>query len=216
MNLILFGPPAAGKGTQADNLVKKFNLVKVSTGDLLRNEIQKKSNLSIEIKTNIDKGILVSDNIINYLIENILSKQEYHNRLIFDGYPRNLNQIENLNTLLHKYNQKISCVLNLEIDKEIIIKRVLGRKICTKCGLIFNKYFKPANISTHKCDSKFLDKRSDDNEKTILKRIDTYLEKRISVLNYYKDQKLLHQINGMREIDQIFQEIQSIIASLEA
>ena len=151
MNIILFGPPGAGKGTQADNIAKKFTLHKVSTGDLLREEIDKNTNLGVEIRSTIDKGALVSDDIINNLIMKILSDKNFFNRLIFDGYPRNLNQAKNLDLLVKKYNQKISCVLNLNVDRESVIKRILGRQICTNCGLIFNENFKPSTNSNHPC-----------------------------------------------------------------
>ena len=143
MNIILFGPPGSGKGTQADNIVKNFNSYKISTGDLLRVEMKKNTDLGKEIKTKIDRGSLVSDDIINNLIVKILSSMKNINGLIFDGYPRNWNQAKSLDSLIKKYNQKISCVLSLNIDKETIIKRVLGRLICTKCGLTFNKYLNP-------------------------------------------------------------------------
>ena len=138
MNIILFGPPGAGKGTQANNIVKSFNLHKVSTGDLLRDETSKKTKLGSKIKSIIDKGSFVSDEIINDLVEKILSDKKYFNRLVFDGYPRNLTQAKNLDILLKKYNQKISCVISLNVDKNIVIKRILGRQMCTNCELIFN------------------------------------------------------------------------------
>ena len=216
MNIVLFGPPGAGKGTQGDKLAKDFNLIKISTGDLLRNEIQKASPVGEEIKSIIDKGKFVSDGIINNLIENVLTNTNYYNRLIFDGYPRNLDQAKSLNSFVKKYDQKISCVLSLNVSKELIIKRILGRQICTKCGLIFNEYFNPSTDKKHKCDTKFLVKRSDDNEKTILQRYKTYLDKSLPILNHYKKLNLLHEIDGKMGIDQIFEKISRIIASLEA
>ena len=215
MNIILFGPPGAGKGTQADKIVKNFNLYKVSSGDLLREEIKKNTNSGNKIKSIIDKGLLVSDNIINDLIIKILSDKKLYHRLIFDGYPRNLEQVINLDTCIKRYKQKISCVINLNVEKEFTIKRILGRQICTNCGLIFNEYFKPSISKDHPCDPKFLSKRSDDNEETIVKRFETYLSKTLPVLDFYKKQNLLHHINGMADIDQIFNKIRDIIASLE-
>ena len=216
MNVILFGPPGAGKGTQADNIARVFNLHKVSTGDLLRDEIKNKTDLGKKIKSIVDKGLFVSDSVINNLIINPLSHKKFHNRLIFDGYPRNLNQAKNLDLLIKKHDQKISYVFSLNVDKELLIKRILGRQICSNCGLIFNKYFKLATNKNHTCDPKFLSKRSDDNEKTIINRFETYIDKTLPILDFYKEQNLLHQINGMADIDQIFKEIQAIIASLEA
>ncbi len=215
MNIILFGPPGAGKGTQANNLIKNYNLFKVSTGDLLRNEVKNRTALGVKIESVINKGSLVSDGIINDLITKILSDSKFANRIVFDGYPRNLNQTKALEQLMNKYNQKISCVLSLEVEKEIVIKRILGRQICSKCGLIFNEYFSPSNNKNHKCDSKFLQKRSDDSEKTVKDRFDTYLEKTLPILNFYKKQNLLHQINGSAKITDIYKEIQGIITSIE-
>ena len=215
MNIILFGPPGAGKGTQGDTLAKDFDLFKISTGDLLRDEIKKKSTLGNKIKSLMAQGILVSDDIINNLIEKILSNQSYNNRLIFDGYPRNLNQAKNLDNLINKYNQKISSVLSLEVEEKILIQRILGRQICSKCGLIFNEFFKPATKKNHDCDSKFLQKRPDDNEKTIKSRFGTYISETLPVLDHYRDQKLLYEIEGKSDIREIYKEIHRIIQSLE-
>ena len=215
MNIILFGPPGAGKGTQGTKIVKKFNLHKVSTGDLLREEIKNNTDLGNKIKSMMDAGSLISDNIINDLITKVISNKKFYNRLIFDGYPRNLKQAKNLDSQIKKYKQKISCVLSLNVDKESIIKRISGRQICVNCGLIFNEYYYPASSKNHSCDPKFLSKRSDDNKKTIINRFETYLNKTLPILDFYKEQNLLHQINGMAKIDQIFDEICGIIASLE-
>ena len=216
MNIILFGPPGAGKGTQADILVQSYELHKVSTGDLLRDEIKNNTDVGNKIKFLMDRGELVSDDIINNLITNILSNKKFYNRLIFDGYPRNLNQAKKLDLFLKEYKQKISSVFSLEVNRESIIKRVIGRQICSCCGLIFNKYYKPAISENHTCDPKYLNKRSDDNESTIINRFETWSDITLPILNYYKQQNLLHQINGMDEINEIFAKIRVIIASLEA
>lgn len=214
MNIVLFGPPGAGKGTQGDNLVKDYNLFKISTGDLLREEIKNKSILGGKIKTIIDQGLFVSDDIIESLIAKILSNKIYFNRLIFDGYPRNLNQVKSLNFLMEKYQQKISCVLSLKIDKKSVVKRILGRQVCSNCGLIFNKYFNKSTREKHSCNSKFLLIRPDDNEETLKSRFDTFTKETLPILNYYQKHNLLHEINGMNKIDEIYKEIQRIIHSL--
>ena len=216
MNIILFGPPGAGKGTQADNLVKDYNLFKVSTGDLLRQEIKKKTPIGLKIKSPVDQGSLVSDLIIANLLEEVIANKAYSNRMIFDGYPRNLNQVKNLESLVKKYDQKISCILFLQVDLNIIIKRISGRKVCSKCGNIFNDFFNPTSSNIHKCDPKFLEKRSDDNENVIKNRFATYEKETLPILNYYSDKRLLHQIDGMMKIDQIYGQISGIIDSLEA
>ena len=215
MNVILFGPPGAGKGTQADNIVKFFNLHKISTGDLLRSEVQNNSDIGNKIKSVMDKGLFVSDDIINNLIIKILSNNKFYNRLVFDGYPRNLNQAKNLDLLIKKHDQKISYVFSLNVDKELLIKRILGRQTCTNCGSIFNEYFRPSTNKNHTCGTKFLVKRSEDNEKTILYRFQAYLDKTLPILDFYKKLNLLHQINGRPEIDQIFKEICAIMGFFE-
>tara|TARA_B110000263_G_C15036725_1_gene386654 strand:- start:20 stop:670 length:651 start_codon:yes stop_codon:yes gene_type:complete len=215
VNIILFGPPGAGKGTQSNNISKEFNLHKIATGDLLREEINRKTSLGDEIKSLIDKGLFVSDEIINNLIIKTLADKKYFNRLIFDGYPRNINQAEKLDILMNKYDQKIHCVLNLNVDKNIVIKRILGRQICSNCGLTFNKYLKNSIHDNHKCDKKFLETRTDDNPQTIEKRFDIYTKITLPILEYYRKQNLLREINGMGDINQIYKEILGIISSLD-
>ena len=194
---------------------QKLNDYKISTGDLLREEVKKKSELGVKIKSILDQGLLVSDDIINDLIENILSNKKYFNRLIFDGYPRNFNQVKYLDILIKKYNQKISCALNLKVDQDVIIKRIIGRQVCFKCGLVFNEFFNPSTKANHRCDIKFLQKRSDDNEKTARSRFETYSKETLPILNYYQKQNLLYEIDGTNHIHEIYKEIRRIIHSLE-
>jgi len=211
----MFGPPGAGKGTQSDNLAKNFNLFKISTGDLLREEINKKSELGIKIKYIIDEGKLASDEITNNLVSKIISDKKYFDRLIFDGYPRNLDQAKTLDVMIKKYNQKISCVMNLKVNEKVITKRILGRQVCSKCGIIFNEFYNPATKANHNCDTKFLLKRSDDNEETIINRIETYAKETLPILNYYRKQNLLYEIEGTGDISTIYKEICGIINSLD-
>ena len=215
MNIILFGPPGAGKGTQADIIVKNFKLIKISTGDLLREEMEQKTDLGLKIKSRMDQGKLIADDIITDLITKIISEKKSAEDIIFDGYPRNLNQAKILDTLIKKYNQRISCVLSLDVDKETLKKRILGRIICTNCGMTFNKYFNPPNEKTHDCGANYLKLRSDDTENTINSRIEIYTNQTLPILEYYEDKKILHKIDATGEIDKIYEEIRGIITSLE-
>lgn len=215
MIIIIFGPPGAGKGTQAEILKKDFNLHKISTGDLLRDEIKNKSPLGGKIDTLLKKGQLVSDDLINDLIETILSNKKYFNRIIFDGYPRNLNQAKYLDLIIKKHKQSLTCALSLKVDQDAVIKRIVGRQVCSKCGLTFNKFYNKATLQNHKCGESFLQKRSDDSEKTAINRLKTYDKETLPLLDYYKNQKLLYEIDGTSDINVIYSEIKGIIHSLE-
>ena len=186
MNLIIFGPPGAGKGTQSKFIVKKFKMFQLSTGDFLRNEIANNTIIGKKISSIINKGSLVSDDIVSNLIEKVISNSKYHDNIIFDGYPRSLNQAKNLDILLKKYNQKISLVLKLSVSLETIKKRISERKN--------------------------LEKRADDNEEIAVKRYQTYEKSTEPVIEFYKKLNLLKVIDGERSIDQINKEISDIIA----
>ena len=185
MNIILFGPPGAGKGTQSKYLVDKLNSFQVSTGDILREEIKRNTIIGQQITNNMNEGKFVSDEIVNDLIENIIYDPQKKDKLIFDGYPRSLSQAKYLDLLLEKSNQKIDHIFFLNVNKETIIERIEKRKI--------------------------LENRSDDDTDTILKRYDTYMETTRPVLDYYSKNPNFHEINGTQEIDQITKEIEAFI-----
>ena len=185
MNIIIFGPPGAGKGTQAKNLVNKLDNFQVSTGDMLRDEIRKDTETGKKIINNMNDGKFVDDEIVNKLLERIIFDPKKKNKLIFDGYPRTINQAKNLEKLLSKSNQKIDYIFFLNVNKNSIIKRIEKRKI--------------------------LEKRSDDEADTILKRYDTYMDITKPVLEYYSKNKNFHEIDGSMEIINIYQKIEEIL-----
>ena len=185
MNIILFGPPGAGKGTQSKYLVHKLNNFQVSTGDILREEIKKNSDIGQQIKNNMNEGKFVSDKIVNELIQKQIDDPQKKDKLIFDGYPRSLSQAKYLDLLLIKSNQKIDHIFFLNVNKQTIIERIEKRKI--------------------------LENRSDDDTDTILKRYDTYMQTTRPVLDYYSKNPNFHEINGTQEISQITKEIEAFI-----
>ena len=185
MNIILFGPPGAGKGTQSKYLVNKLNNFQVSTGDILREEIKKGSDIGQQITNNMNEGKFVSDEIVNALIKKLIDDPKKKEKLIFDGYPRSLSQAKYLDSLLDKSNQNIDHIFFLNVNKDTIIERIEKRKI--------------------------LENRSDDNTDIILNRYVTYMETTRPVLDYYSKNLNFHEINGTQEIDQITKEIEAFI-----
>ena len=185
MNLILFGPPGAGKGTQSKYLVKKLNGYQISTGDMLREEIKKNSEIGKKIFNDMNEGKFVSDEIVNNLIKNTISDPKKKNRLIFDGYPRSLSQAKNLDLLLDKTEQKISFIFFLNVNKDTIIQRIKKRKT--------------------------LENRSDDELNTILKRYDTYMNTTKPVLDFYSKNSNFYELDGALEIDEITTKIDTFL-----
>ena len=215
MNIVIFGPPGAGKGTQSKFIVKKFNLFQLSTGELLRNEIINKTQLGLNISSTMNSGNLVSDKIVSDLIEIYISNNDYNDRLIFDGYPRNISQAENLNLLLKKYNKKLDLVLKLSVPIDIIKKRITGRSICSICGKIYNEFFNPAPINANCCSSKYLQKRSDDTLDIAISRYENYEKNIKPVTDFYKETKLLKVVNGETSIMAITKEISDLIEGVK-
>ena len=185
MNVVIFGPPGAGKGTQAQYIVNKFNLHQISTGDLLRNEIKNKSEIGKEIEEIISKGDFATDEIVNKLIKNIIHDPQKKDKLVFDGYPRSISQAKNLDLLLNNSNQKIDFIFFLNVNKDTIVKRIERRKI--------------------------LEKRADDDLKTILKRYDTYMETTRPVLDFYNKNSNFCEIDGALKIEEITSKINDFI-----
>ena len=185
MNIILFGPPGAGKGTQAKYLVKKLNGFQVSTGEILRNEIKKDTEIGKRIINDMNEGKFVDDKIINMLMENIIFDNQKKNRLIFDGYPRSISQAQNLDLFLNKSNQKIDFIFFLNVSKNTILERIEKRKV--------------------------LENRSDDTSETIIKRYDKYMKTTKPVLDFYSKNTNFHEIDGGLKIGEITSKIDNFL-----
>ena len=212
MNVIIFGPPGAGKGTQAQNIAKKFNLHQISTGDLLRSEIKKETEIGKEIESIISEGKFATDDIVNKLLDKIIKNPVYKNRIIFDGYPRNISQAKNLKTSLSKDSQSIGAVLYLYVSRNIIEKRIIGRITCEKCNKILNEFFNTKEeIENHECGKDHLKKRKDDNYKTIATRYDAYMERTKPVLDFYSSLSCFHEIDASQKIEVIASKIEQIL-----
>ncbi len=207
----MFGPPGAGKGTQSQYLVKNYNYIQISTGDLLRNEIKKNTDLGKEILAKIDIGDFVNNEIVNSLIDEIVSNKNYHNKLIFDGYPRNISQAENLDNIMLKNKETIGAIVYLDVTREIIEKRILGRIVCEKCNVTMNEYLDNEQIKNHKCGKEYLKKRKDDNSKTIKKRYDTFIKETNPLLDYYSKKTTFYKVNASVKIEEISTKIAEIV-----
>jgi len=211
VNVILFGPPGAGKGTQAQFIVKNYNYFQLSTGDLLRHEIKNKTQLGNQIDTIISKGDFVSDTIVNTLLKKSITNLKFRDRIIFDGYPRNTLQAENLNKILLEFKQKIEVIIFLNVSRDIIKKRIIGRMTCEKCNMVLNEFFNSEEIELHPCGKIFLTKRKDDNFDTIMSRYDIYMDKTKPVLDYYSNNQNFHEIDGALKIEEITNKISHIL-----
>jgi len=211
VNIILFGPPGAGKGTQSQYLVESCNYTQISTGDLLRDEIKKNTELGKEILSKVDVGDFVNDEIVNSLIDEIVSKKKYHNKLIFDGYPRNIFQAKNLDNIMSKNNQSIGAIIYLDVTRDIIEKRILGRIVCEKCNVTLNEYFDNEQIKNHKCGNEYLKKRKDDNSKTIINRYDTFVKETNPLLDYYSKKTTFYKVDASVKIEEITAKIAEIL-----
>ena len=211
MNIILFGPPGAGKGTQAQFIVKKHNYFQLSTGNLLREEVKLKTLLGSEIEKLISNGKFVSDNTVNTLLRQSITNLKFRDRIIFDGYPRNVEQAKNLESILDEFDLTIGHIIFLNVSKDTVEKRIMGRLTCEKCHITLNEFFNKEQIELHPCGKEFLKKRKDDNFDVVIARYDTYMTATKPVLDFYAKKANFTEIDGASEIEQITGKINDVL-----
>ena len=211
MNIILFGPPGAGKGTQAQFIVKKHNYFQLSTGDLLRDEVKLKTPFGKKIEKLISNGKFVSDETVNTLLKKSITNLKFRDRIIFDGYPRNVEQAKNLELILGEFNQTIGHIIFLNVSKDIIEKRIMGRMTCDKCNITLNEFYNKEQIELHPCGKEFLKKRKDDNFDVVIARYETYMKTTQPILDFYSKKANFTEIDGAVEIEQITNKINDVL-----
>ena len=215
MNIILLGPPGAGKGTQAGRLVKDHNMVQLSTGDMLRAAVKAGTPVGLEAKAVMEAGELVSDDIVNRLIDDELAQLGPVRGVIFDGYPRTAAQAKSLEGLLAKHGRKLDHVIELDVDEDALVDRITGRFTCAKCGEGYHDRYKLPKIPTlcDVCGSDQFKRRADDNEATVRQRMAEYRAKTAPILPFYEGRGLVKRVDGMGPIAEVSAGIEKILAS---
>jgi len=210
MRLVLLGPPGAGKGTQASAIVEKYNIPHISTGDIFRANIKEGTALGQEAKAYMDKGLLVPDELVVSIVKDRLLKDDCTEGFLLDGFPRTVGQAEALDSELDKMGIKLDRVININADPEILIERAVGRRICRECGATYHVKYNPPKVEGV-CDKDGgeLYQRDDDTEETVTTRINVYMEQTEPLIDYYKNQGLLLDVDGTKTIEEVFVDITS-------
>lgn len=213
MKIILLGPPGAGKGTQAANIVESFNLPHISTGDIFRKNIKEKTELGQKAQEYINQGKLVPDELTCGLVASRLSEDDCKDGFMLDGFPRNIFQAEYLDKYLSEKNLAIDKVVNIEVEPKLLVERACGRRICKNCGATYHIKFNPSKVEDV-CDvcSHSLTQRPDDNEETVSQRIEVYLSETKPLVDYYSKQGVVANIDGDQDIDKVFEDIKAQLA----
>ena len=214
MRIVLLGAPGSGKGTQAKLLVEKYKIPQMSTGDLLRAEVAAGTDLGKRAKAAMDAGQLVTDDVVLGMIQARLAKPDAKSGFILDGFPRNIPQAQSLDAMLARLGQPLQLALLVDVDTDVLLKRLTGRRTCGSCGAIYNIYFS-APKTTNKCDKcgSALSHRSDDNEQTVANRLKVYQQQTAPLVNYYKAQGKLRTVRGVGAVSAIFKNVTDIIES---
>ena len=208
MKLVILGPPGAGKGTQAEYIVKRYNIPHISTGDIFRENIKNNTELGKKAKSYMDKGLLVPDDLVIALVEDRLNKDDAKEGFLLDGFPRTVAQAVSLDSILDKNDDKLTKVINISVDPEILIERAVGRRVCKTCGMTYHvKFNPPKEEGVCDKDGTKLIQRNDDTEETVKTRISVYFDQTAPLIDYYRAQNLLIDIDGAKDIDKVFDDI---------
>ncbi|GAC91818.1 adenylate kinase [Anoxybacillus flavithermus NBRC 109594] len=210
------GLPGAGKGTQAEKIVEKYKIPHISTGDMFRAAIKEGTELGLQAKSYMDRGDLVPDEVTIGIVRERLSKDDCQNGFLLDGFPRTVAQAEALETLLQQLDRSIDYVINIEVDKSILMERLTGRRICKECGATYHLVFNPPAQAgvCDKCGGE-LYQRADDNEATVANRLEVNMKQAQPLLDFYEAKGYLRNINGQQHIDQVFADICELLGGLQ-
>ncbi|WP_174734540.1 adenylate kinase [Mesobacillus harenae] len=216
MNLVLMGLPGAGKGTQAEKIVAKYNIPHISTGDMFRSAIKEGTELGIKAKSFMDKGALVPDEVTIGIVRERLSKEDCEKGFLLDGFPRTVAQAEALEYMLADLGKKIDYVINIDVDSDILMERLTGRRICKNCGATYHLVFNPPSQEgiCDRCGGE-LYQRADDNADTVQNRLDVNIQQTKPLLNFYEEKGYLRNINGQQDINIVFTAIDELLGGLQ-
>ncbi|MEK4967662.1 adenylate kinase [Cytobacillus sp. FSL R7-0696] len=216
MNLVLMGLPGAGKGTQAERIVEKYGIPHISTGDMFRAAIKEETPLGLEAKSFMDKGELVPDEVTIGIVRERLGKPDCEKGFLLDGFPRTVAQADALENILSDLSRKIDYVINIDVDQEILMERLTGRRICKSCGATYHLVFNPPT-KEGECDrcGGELYQREDDNEATVKNRLEVNIKQTKPLLDFYENKGYLRNINGQQEIGKVFTDLDSLLRGLQ-
>ncbi len=215
MNLVLMGLPGAGKGTQAERIVEEYHIPHISTGDMFRAAMKDETPLGLEAKSYMDKGELVPDEVTIGIVRDRLAKDDCQNGFLLDGFPRTVAQAEALEALLAEMDRQLDYVINIEVDKSILMERLTGRRICKACGATYHLVFNPpANEGVcDRCGGE-LYQRADDNEATVKNRLEVNIQQSQPLITFYEGKGYLRNLDGQQPIDKVFADIEELLGSL--
>ena len=213
LNLMLMGLPGAGKGTQAEKIVDQYHIPHISTGDIFRAAMKNNTPMGIEANSYRDKGELVPDEVTNGIVKERLAKDDVNDGYMLDGFPRNMAQAEALETFGAQLGKPLNCVINIHVDPESLMERLTGRYICRNCGATYHKIFNPTKVegTCDRCGEHEFYQREDDKPETVKNRLDVNIKMNTPLLDFYKKQGILHEVDGNQDIDKVFADIKAVL-----